>query len=181
VNFPRNKGFTVTEVLIVIGVIAVLAGILFPVVRGVLRNAHEVRCRNNLKEIGVALHTFCQDHNGRLPDLQSMRKSRNAEVKVLETVLADYLENPEVFHCPADNEFYRKSGSSYAWNNLMSNAPRESMNMFGINKVSKIPLAGDKEAFHGGENGTMFLYGNFSTDNELKFTTGGGALGYARK
>lgn len=176
-----RRGFTLTEVLIVLAIVAALGAIAFPITHGVLSRAHELRCRNNLGEIGYALNTYCDDHSGLLPDLLSMRKSSSANVSVLETVLAEYLPNPEVFRCPADGEFFKKSGSSYAWNHLMSDVPRESMAMLGVEAASKIPLVGDKEAFHGKEDGTMFLYGDFRTGDKVKFTTGGGALGYAKE
>lgn len=99
---------------------------------------------------------------------------------MLETVLRDYQSNPDLFHCPADKEFYKKSGSSYAWNNVVSGTAREAMNFFGGNQASKIPLAGDKEAFHGDENGTNLLYGDFRTGDKVKFSVGGGALGHAK-
>ena len=175
-----KRGFTLTEMLIVIAVIAVLGAVLFPVTRGVLMKSQKLRCQSNLREIGLALDQYCKEHNGRLPDLMSMRASRNADLPVLETVLRQYVSNPEVFRCPADKEFFKKSGSSYAWNNIVSGTPREAMNFFGGNKASTIPLVGDKEDFHGEENGTNLLYGDFRTADEVKFSVGGGALGHAK-
>lgn len=176
-----KKGFTLTEVLIVIAVVAVLAGVLFPVGKGVINKTRKFRCQSNLREIGFALDSYTRDHNGRLPELYSMRANKNADVPVLETVLLKYNSNPDIFNCPSDREFFRKSGSSYAWNNVVSGKAREAMNFFGGSQSSTIPLVGDKEAFHGDENGTNLLYGDFRTDDEVKFSVGGGALGHARK
>ncbi|MGJ8725501.1 MAG: type II secretion system protein [Roseibacillus sp.] len=175
-----KRGFTLPEMLIVFGIITVLGAVLFPVTRGVIMKSQKVRCQSNLREIGFALDLACKDNNGRLPDLMSMRSSRNSDVPVLETVLRKYISNPEVFRCPADKEFFKKSGSSYAWNNVVSDTPREAMNFFGGNQASKIPLVGDKEDFHGEENGTNLLYGDFRTADEVKFSVGGGALGHAK-
>lgn len=175
-----KKGFTLTELLIVVGVIAVLGAVIVPIGRSVLVKTQKLRCQSNLREIGFALDSYCRDNNGRLPDLQSMRASRNADVPVLEVVLKKYNSNPDIFRCPADREFFKKSGSSYAWNNVVSGTAREAMNFFGGNQASKIPLVGDKEAFHGDENGTNLLYGDFRTDDEVKFSVGGGALGHAK-
>ncbi len=177
----KERGFTLTEVLITIGVVAILGAIIVPVGRGVLMKAHKLRCLSNLREIGLALDSYTRDHHGRLPDLHSMRASRNAEIPVLETELRRYNSNPDIFRCPADREFFKKSGSSYAWNNLVSNTPREAMNFLGSDQAAKIPLAGDKEAFHGNKNGTNLLYGDFRSGDKVKFSTGGGALSHARK
>lgn len=175
-----KRGFTLTEILIAIGIIAILGAIIVPVGRGVLAKSHKLRCQGNLRDIGLALDSYCRDHNGRLPDLYAMRSSRSSDVPVLETELRKYNSNPEVFRCPADREFYRKSGSSYAWNNLVSGTPREAMNFLGSDQAAKIPLVGDKESFHGDENGTNLLYGDFRAGDEVKFSTGGGALGHAK-
>ena len=177
----RRKGFTLTEVLIAIGVIAILGAVIVPVGRGLLVKSQKLRCQSNLRAIGFALDSYCRDHNGRLPELHSMRASRHSDLPVLETELRKYDSNPDIFKCPADREFFRKSGSSYAWNNLVSGTPREAMNFLGSDQASKIPLVGDKEAFHGDENGTNLLYGDFRPGDKVKFSTGGGALGHARK
>ncbi len=145
----RTRGFTLVEILIVVFGIALIGAIIFPVSRGILVRSQKLRCQNNLRDIGFALDSYCKDHHGRLPDLYSMRTKRNQDLPVLEVVLKKYNSNPEIFNCPADREFFKKSGSSYAWNNLVSGTAREAMNLFGQNKAAKIPLVGDKEAFHG--------------------------------
>ena len=117
-------------------------------------------------------------HHGRLPELRSMRSSLSANIPVLETVLEDYCSNPEIFRCPADRKFFKKSGSSYAWNNVVSGTALAQMDFFGSNNAAKIPLVGDKEAFHGDKDGTNLLYGDFRSHDEVKFSTGGGALNH---
>lgn len=175
-----RPGMTLLEILICIAGIAILAAIVFPLTNGFIKRAHKMRCQGNLRDIGFALDGYCRDHNGALPDLVAMRRSDKANVSVLEVVLLPYNSSTETFHCPADKEFFKKSGSSYAWNNLVSGMPREAMNLFGQNKAKRIPLVGDKEAFHGKKDGTNLLYGDFRTADKVRFTTGGGALGYAK-
>ncbi|MDP0492290.1 MAG: type II secretion system protein [Verrucomicrobiota bacterium JB023] len=175
-----KRAFTMPELLVVIAVIAALAGIAIPIGMGIYRKAQKVRCQSNLREIGLALDAYANDHRGNLPDLMSMRRKKNEDLPVLETVLSRYLTNPEVFRCPADKEFYQKSGSSYAWNHLVSGMNVNMMEFFGSEERSSIPLVGDKEAFHGKEDGTNLLYGDFRARDKVRFQTGGGALGHAR-
>lgn len=66
---PRRSAaaFTLTELLIVIAVIAILAAILLSVFSAVTQNRNKVTCANNLRNISTALNLFSQDNDGRLP------------------------------------------------------------------------------------------------------------------
>jgi prepilin-type N-terminal cleavage/methylation domain-containing protein/prepilin-type processing-associated H-X9-DG protein len=63
-----KPGFSLTEVLVVLLIIAVLAAILFPVAASLRERAGAAQCVQNLRQIGVGLHAHISENGGRLPN-----------------------------------------------------------------------------------------------------------------
>lgn len=168
-RYPR-MGFTLTEIIIVVAIIAALTALAFPISRSVVAKSRQTACLSNLRQIGVGLEGYLQDHAQRMPEISAGRKTRSDDAPVLEVILADYLSDSEVFHCPADHSEFARSGCSYIWNASQSGRHRLDLQFFGKSgDDQRIPLVIDKEDWHPGESSVNFLYADLSASSKVQF------------
>ena len=148
-----RRAFTLVELLLVIVVIGVLAGVALPVMSLLGEKSREVACLSNLRQIGTAYYGYAQDHGGYFPSAETIGNSNfrsNDDPLGLPVVFIPYLSNDftgdgkvrgsKVWLCPSGRPALKAYGSSYAWSFATNVTTRP---VTAITNITTTPLAWD--------------------------------------
>ena len=126
----RTKGFTLVELLVVIGIIALLISILLPALSKARESANRTKCLSNIRQITMGFYSYCQSNKGSFPFVASgsffedwiwWNDTGNVKDAFSGTAIASYAgtpynnvadggiapylnfsKNPQVMLCPSD-------------------------------------------------------------------------------
>lgn len=120
VKGTARQGFTLIELLVTIAIIGILIALLLPAVFQARQAARRIECANNMRQIGLAIHQFCETHRNEFPT--SSHGTMDIESTWIYTI-APYLENVDsVRLCPEDPRIEEKlanKGTSYILNEYL--------------------------------------------------------------
>jgi len=203
--FTRDA-FTLVELLTSIAIIAILAGILFPVLQSTLSKARTSKCNNNLRQIGVAVGMYVSEHCGQLPigfclEAPSFTNNWGPLISVYLGYYAlprnwdEYWERMTsgVFRCPelADADAYKNN--SYRWNfNLQRGTANTALYLTEVPNPSMTLMVAEKPGYplfanlsgisfpHDGKGNCLFVDGHVEilSSEEMEKRASDGSLIY---
>ncbi|HEX4083908.1 MAG TPA: type II secretion system protein [Chthoniobacteraceae bacterium] len=124
----RRAAFTLIELLCVIAIIAILASLMMPSLGTIRQKADSITCANNLKNIGVAVQGYLQDHDFYYPEIETDPASMAiypagyGNPQSMIQAFGNYGVTTKILQCPSDmkspdcsyNAIAASSGTAYA-------------------------------------------------------------------
>ena len=173
----KHAAFTLLELLVVLAIVAVLAGLGLPLYSRATQAARAAACISNLRQLGAALHLYLGEHNATMPTLLAARADKTQPGAVIDNTLNAYAPNANVFACPSDNKGLAAStGTSYYWNSLLNGQSLGSLHLLTLTtEQSFIPVLSDKDQFHPYEpNKVNVLYADGHATVYFQFSSSSG-------
>lgn len=116
----HQTGFTLIEVLVVIGIVAVMAAVAIPAGISIKESSLQSNCAGNLRNLGVAFHLYAQENGGVFPETSHTALGDRPWISALESQLGKNYEKSRI--CPADpkkEDRIRDGGTSYVLNSYI--------------------------------------------------------------
>jgi len=160
------------ELLVVISVIAMLMGILVPVLSKARAIVKRTSCQSNLRQLGMAFRVYLDDNNNIMPKACRMLSVTTTEDPAITDLLLPLISEEKVFRCPSDTvkKYYIEEKTSYEYNSFLAGqAVSQSFMAKRLNLNERnIQILYDFEPFHG-KAGTVgaknYLYADCHVGN----------------
>jgi len=168
----HRNGFSLTELLVVLGIVAVLIAVLLPVISRAQKQSRVVACKAQMQNIGTAMQMYLGQNRNRYPAASLFPSSRNPppdEARPITEFLSPHVGGAiGVFHCPADDELFAEFNQSYSYNTELGADRLVDTKLYKIlGSTSLIPVLWDSDNFHGGSLPFNWLFADGHVENFL--------------
>lgn len=136
-SIRSTQAFTMVEVLVVLGLIMLLAALLFPALSRAREGGRRTACLSNLSQVARGLQMYVQDNNRRYPPIPPA-PADGSEGWAL--AIANTLKNDAIFQCPSQGEPINKGFTDY-W----LNGDLQGISEVRLRTPTSVILAGDGE------------------------------------
>jgi prepilin-type N-terminal cleavage/methylation domain-containing protein/prepilin-type processing-associated H-X9-DG protein len=140
-------GFTLIELLVVIAIIAILAGMLLPVLGRAKEDSLRIKCVNNVKQLGMAMQMYGDDNEALLPAAHGTVLWGATNPPPWSEPLIAYYNNTNILLCPALSQLFNKSPYNYFMGSraayVEAGETVASVSLKEINLPSQYILSGD--------------------------------------
>lgn len=147
----KRLAFTLVELLVVIGIIGLLAGLASPAFSSAILKAKSIQCSAHLRAIGVSVTQAATDNNNCYPPIDQAAApiySPAGSVQGLVGVLGPYGISTNDVQCPVDlasgaSSSFQKYGSSYEWNPVFDDENTVTPILY-LNANTQIPVSSSR-------------------------------------
>ena len=138
----NKKGFTLIELLVVIAIIAILAGMLLPVLARAREEGRRTACKNNLRQIGTAMSMYAMTSNESFPIMDPNWGDGN-DGRALGLMVPDTISDVNIFRCQsnAGQTPSLEAGTGYVKNSSYTYAAYGA----SANANSGLEISGDRD------------------------------------
>jgi len=174
---PKQRGFTLIELLASITILITLAALLSPTLERFIERSRSTVCAGNLRQIGVAVSLYTQDHNGSFPFINNPERpvyttpEELPDGQVAQTMMeafSPYGLTERTFRCPSDvakNNYFAKEATSYEWRpwvdgeNFLAPKVFTRRGAIALRSASRVRIVMDTDSVHSGRQNTLYADG----------------------
>jgi prepilin-type N-terminal cleavage/methylation domain-containing protein len=151
----RRRAFTLVELLVVLGIVALLLGLLLPALQKARRSSRAAACAATLKGVGAGWVMYAQASPNELPhaiSLPSALPPPAGQVTIM-AALARQVPDAHAYRCAADDrDYFARYGTSYEyWPGILialDPANARTLAQYAKHHPDQVPVLGDAEVFH---------------------------------
>lgn len=174
----RRRAFTLIELLVVVAIVSVLAAILFPVFARARENARRTSCLSNLRQIGLGMMMYVQDHDERYPRAYYYPNDESSNGTIFwRDMVSPYTKSEAVYWCPSAH-FVSGVGiginnGNYGVNEQFIRLPSRDKSTYIMSEINR-----PSELYMLMDSGTYKLAkGNVSSSSNWNYLPGAGTVG----